>query len=95
MAKTFEVLGVDGTRGVMLVKFSDGPRSHITEVPFPPNINVPDVDDADLEDWIIPFWPHSHMEAPTVSASLANKVGLKKTITLKVPNPSEARGRRL
>lgn len=93
MAKTFEILNVNNKRAVMLVKFNDGPRNHTTEIPFPPDIKVPDPGDVDLEDWIVSFWPHSQIEVSVVGVHLAGKAGLIKDITVKVPLPADARNR--
>lgn len=93
MAKTFKILSVDAARSVMLVRFKDGVTIHDTEIPFPPQLDTPDAGDDDLADWVATFWPHSIMEAPSLGATLATKVGLTKGITTRVGSAGAARGK--
>lgn len=93
MAKTFEILSVDEGRSVLLIKFSDGNTFLETEIPFPPQLNLPDPNEDDLSEWIVAFWPHSVMERISIFPKLRTKVGLTKDITVKIPTPSKARNK--
>ncbi len=94
MEKSFEILGVDTDRGVMLIRFSDTVRqvNHETEVPVMPDAPDP-LEDAVLAAWIKDFWPHSQMEVGVVGARVAAKTGLIMDITADVPAPDVATGR--
>ncbi len=91
MAKEYNILSVDEARGCMLVRFTDGPKQHETEVPLPPALSAsPTV--AEIASWVQRFWPHSQMEAQAAVASLtaAGAVGKVVDITADVPAPADS-----
>ena len=91
MAKEYNILGIDEARGCMLVRFTDGPKRHETEVPLPPHLSATP-SDAEIADWVRRFWPHSQMEAQAAAAGLtaAGAVGKVVDITADVPAPADS-----
>ena len=91
MAKEYNILSVDEARGCMLVRFTDGPKQHETEVPLPPALSASPTD-AEIASWVRRFWPHSQMEAKAAVASLtaAGAVGKVVDITADVPAPADS-----
>ncbi len=91
MAKEYNILSVDEARGCMLVRFTDGPKQHETEVPLPPHLSATPAD-AEIADWVRRFWPHSQMEAQGAAAGLAaaGAVGKVVDITAEVPDPADS-----
>ncbi len=91
MAKEYSILGIDAARGCMLVRFTDGPKRHETEIPLPPHLSAAPTD-AEIADWARRFWPHSQMEAQVAATALtaANVVGKIVDITADVPAPADS-----
>ena len=91
MAKEYNILSVDEARGCMLVRFTDGPKEHETEVPLPSHLSATP-SDAEIADWVRRFWPHSQMEAQAAVAGLtaAGAVGKVVEITADVPAPADS-----
>lgn len=91
MAKEYNILGIDEARGCMLVRFTDGPKWHETEIPLPPHLSAAPID-AEIADWVRRFWPHSQMEAAAAAAGLtaAGAVGKVVDITADVPAPADS-----
>ncbi len=94
MAKEYNILGIDEARGCMLVRFTDGPKRHETEIPLPPHLSATPTD-AEIADWVRRFWPHSQMEAQAAAAALTavDAVGKVVDITADVPAPADSVGR--
>ena len=91
MAKEYNIVGIDETRGCMLVRFTDGAKQHETEIPLPPHLSAAPTD-AEIADWVRRFWPHSQMEAEATAAALtaAGAVGKAVDITADVPAPADS-----
>lgn len=91
MAKEYNILSIDAARGCMLVRFTDGPKRHETEIPLPPHLSATPAD-AEIADWVRRFWPHAQMEAQAAAAALtaAGAVGKVVDITADVPAPADS-----
>jgi hypothetical protein len=91
VAKEYEILGIDAARGCMLVRFTDAPKQHETEIPLPPHLSATPTP-AEIADWVRRFWPHSQMEAQAAVAGLtaAGAVGKIVDITADVPTPADS-----
>ena len=91
MAKEYAILNINEPRGCMLVRFTDGPKRHETEIPLPPHLSATPTD-AEIADWVLRFWPHAQMEATLAAAALmaAGAVGKVVDITAAVPAPADS-----
>ena len=90
MPKTYKILNMDEERGCMLVKYSDGAKTHETEIPVPPYLSL-SFSEEEVTDWVLNFWPHSQIEAVTMVERLraSGIIDSIIDITSKVPTPRE------
>lgn len=91
MPKTYKILNMNEERGCMLVKYSDGAKTHETEIPVPPHLSAV-FSEEEVTDWVLNFWPHSQMEAVTMVERLRASGIIDSTIdiTSRVPTPRDA-----